>query len=86
MVPIYNHDCTSCRLIDADYIGEWYYCPATGASLGSIVCRFGSDPADYWSVALDVVKTSDESLGTPRLRKARKLYTVLAAALEGEAC
>lgn len=79
IVPRLKHDCAECRPIDADHLGEWYFCPPTAA----IVCRFGSKPSEYWGMALDTLKTTDPLvIGTAKLRKVLKLYVVLSAALE----
>lgn len=65
MKPFHEHDCESClHLLSTEY-GKWkidvHFCPEQSLG-GSVIMRLSSDPADYWSNALDILHSSSRSL------------------------
>lgn len=75
----FQHDCATCRYITSFEVDgaryDAYVCNGQAASAldPTYLARFGNEPHEYWSMPLDILKTTDPAVGTPLLRKMQEL-------------
>jgi hypothetical protein len=75
---VFDHDCEACVYLGSTLMGQerkkwtdWYVCPNGGLG-GSLVGRFDSEPSEYWSMPIRMVREMDaDKADSIHLRLAR---------------